>query len=133
MNIVILKGRLTANPELKTTQSGTSVCSFTLAVDRRYKNENGPSADFINCVAWKNKAEFINKYFTKGQEIMVGGNLQIRSYTDNAGAKRNVTEVVVLEAEFCGPKQQAEQPEPETPQQPASVDIECDNDDDLPF
>lgn len=133
MNIVILKGRLTNNPELKTTQSGTSVCSFTLAVDKRYKQEDGPTADFINCVAWKNTAEFINKYFTKGQEMALEGSLQVRSYTDNSGAKRYVTEVVVNNAHFCGPKQQADAPA-ETPSQSVSADIEYDaSDDDLPF
>lgn len=131
MNITILKGRLTNNPELKTTQSGTSVCSFTLAVDRRYKNDNGPTADFIDCVAWEKTAEFITKYFTKGQEMIVVGKHQIRSYTDNSGAKRYVTEVVVSEVDFCGPKQQADAPA-ETPSQPVSADIEVDNDD-LPF
>lgn len=133
MNITILKGRLTNNPELKTTQSGTSVCSFTLAVDKRYTQENGPTADFINCVAWKKTAEFITKYFTKGQEMLVEGSLQVRSYTDNTGAKRYVTEVIVDNVEFCGPKQQVEQPDQEAPQQPVSADIEVNDDDDLPF
>lgn len=133
MNITILKGRLTNNPELKTTQSGTSVCSFTLAVDKRYTQENGPTADFINCVAWKKTAEFINKYFTKGQEMLIEGSLQVRSYTDNSGAKRYVTEVIVDNVEFCGPKQQAELTDQETPSQPVNADIEVDDNDDLPF
>lgn len=135
VNLVVLQGRITAAPELKTTQSGISVCSFTLAVDRRYKQENGPSADFINCVAWRNTAEFIAKYFNKGQEIVVEGSLQVRTYDDKQGVKKYITEVQVENANFCGPKQQATEPA-EGGNAPYSPDIDyedIDDDDDLPF
>lgn len=131
INKAILQGRLTAEPELKKTQSDVSVCSFTLAVDRRHKQENGPTADFINCVAWRNSAEFLAKYFRKGQEIAVVGSIQVRSYTDNAGNKRYATEVQADEVHFCGPKQQAEGQDEPAPSQPEFTPVE--NDDDLPF
>ena len=107
MNKVILIGNLTKDPEMRTTQSGVSVTSFTVAVQRRYKYADGErQADFINCVAWRGTAEFIAKYFTKGQKIGVVGSLQTRSYDDQNGARRYVTEVVVDEAEFAGSKTQ---------------------------
>jgi single-strand DNA-binding protein len=141
LNKVVLQGRLTAHPELKTTQTtGTSVCSFRLAVDRSYKKEGSPTADFIDCVAWKNTAEFITRFFRKGQEMLVDGTLQVRTYTDQQGVKKYITEVLVLGVNFCGPKQQApeeeqpdraEQQEPRYQQAPASLDILVDED--LPF
>lgn len=109
LNQVVLQGRFTAHPELKHTQSGTPVCSFSLAVDRSYKKEGAPTADFINCVAWKNTAEFITQYFRKGQEVLVNGALQLRKYTDQQGAQKQITEVLVLGVNFCGPKQQENQ------------------------
>ena len=69
MNLVVLIGRFTRNPELRTTQNGTTFCNFTLAVDRRFKNDNGPDADFINCTAWGRTAEVINQYLSKGQQV----------------------------------------------------------------
>lgn len=129
INKVILQGRLTATPELKTTQSGKPVTSFTLAVDRSYKQENGPTADFINCVAWSKTAEFITRYFNKGQEMLVEGEIQVRTYTDQQGVKKYITEVNISAAHFCGPKQQAEQQD--EPQ--AAGFTEMDDDDDLPF
>ena len=105
MNVCALMGRITDNPELKTTQSGVSVTSFTLAVDRSYtpKGEERQT-DFIKCVAWRNTAEFISKYFSKGQRMAVNGALQTRSYTANDGSKRTVYEVVVDNAYFCESK-----------------------------
>lgn len=102
MNVCTFIGRITDNPELKTTQSGVSVTSFTLAVDRSYtpKGEERQT-DFINCVAWRNTAEFISKYFRKGQRMAVKGELQQRSYTANDGNKRYVYEVIVDGAYFC--------------------------------
>ena len=138
INKVILQGRLTAFPELKKTTSGTSVCSFTLAVDRSYKQENGPTADFINCVAWKQTAEFVSRYFRKGQEMAIEGSIQVRTYSDQQGAKRSVTEVKVDQVHFCGPKQQAT-PDIEAadtapvPSNPADGFEEITGDDDLPF
>lgn len=102
-NKVILIGNLTADPELKQTQNGISVTSFTIAVSRRYSSknaENGPQADFINVVAWRNTAEFITKYFQKGKSILIVGSIQTRSWTDQNDQKRYITEVVAEEAQF---------------------------------
>lgn len=104
MNKVELIGRLTMDPELRYTQSNKSVSSFTVAVNKRVNGEN--SADFINCVAWNTTAEFISKYFKKGQAIALVGRLQNRSYEDKEGQKRYTTEVVVEETEFVGNKQE---------------------------
>ena len=102
LNDVNLQGRFCREPELKTTTSGTSVCSFTLAVDRDYSKEE-KQVDFINCVAWRQTAEFISRYFNKGSMILVQGSLQTRSY-EKDGQKREVVEVVVDKAHFCGEK-----------------------------
>ena len=99
LNKVILQGRLTAEPELKVTQNGTSVCSFSLAVDRSYGEKQ---TDFINCVAWRNTAEFIAKYFGKGKMLIAVGELQVRQYKANDGSKRYATEVIVNEVNFAG-------------------------------
>lgn len=108
-NKVILMGRLTADPELKQTQSGTAVTSFTLAVDRRYTKEGGErQCDFISCQAWRGTAEFICKYFGKGQAMLVCGELQTRSWEDSQGNKRYATEVVASEVSFCETKKSSE-------------------------
>ncbi len=105
MNNVMLIGRLARDPELKYTQSGSAVTSFTLAVSRRFANQNGErEADFINCVAWQKSAEFVANYFKKGQSMAVEGRLQVRSCDDKDGQKRYVTEVVVYQVEFVGSK-----------------------------
>ena len=102
MNKTILLGRLTKDPEIKYTQSGKAVASFTLAVDRR-KSANGDSqADFISCVAWEKTAETIGNYCGRGQQIAVEGRIQSRSYEAKDGSKRYVTEIVVQSMEFCG-------------------------------
>jgi len=101
MNKVELIGRLTKEPEVKLTTNQTQFCNFTVAVDRRFKDANGQrQTDFINCLAWKNTAVFIQKYFHKGNRIGLVGSIQTRSYDDQNGQKRFVTEVVVDEAEF---------------------------------
>ena len=96
LNKIILMGRLTRDPELRHTQSGVSVASFTLAVDRDMKNkETGEKAtDFIDCTAWRATADFVSKYFTKGRMAVVEGRLQIRDWTDKEGGKRRTAEVV---------------------------------------
>ena len=105
MNKSILIGRLTKTPELKTTASGTSVCSFTIAVNRRFKNADGNyDADFINCVAWRQQAEFICKHFVKGSGMALCGSIQTRNYTKDDGDKVYITEVVVDEVSFVGGK-----------------------------
>ena len=104
-NKVILMGNMTADPELKQTTAGTSVCSFSIAVNRRFaKSEQGQqSVDFINIVTWRQSAEFVSRYFKKGNPILVCGQLQTRTWTDNQGAKRYATEVVADEVSFVGP------------------------------
>ena len=105
MNKAILVGRLTADPELKATANGVSVCSFTIAVNRRFARAGEErKADFINCVAWRQSAEFICNYFAKGRMIGVIGSIQTRDWTDNEGKKRYATEVIVDEAYFTESK-----------------------------
>ena len=95
LNKIILMGRLTRDPELRRTQSGTAVASFTLAVDRDYKPQDGErETDFIDIVAWRGTAEFVSKYFTKGRMAVVEGRLQVRDWKDKDGAKRRSTEVI---------------------------------------
>ena len=110
LNIVALMGRLVYDPELKTTQNGTSVCSFSIAVDRTYtpKGEER-KADFIDIVAWRQTAEFICKYFQKGSMIAIEGSLQTRQYQDKNGNNRTATEVLASQVSFCGGKS-AEKP-----------------------
>ena len=95
LNHIVIMGRLTRDPELRRTGSGTAVASFTLAVDRDFgKNENGErETDFIDCVAWRQTGEFVSKYFTKGRMAVVSGRLQIRGWTDKDGNKRRSAEV----------------------------------------
>lgn len=105
MNKIMLIGRLTKDPELRYTQSGSAVTSFTLAVNRRFQNQNGErEADFINCVAWQKSGEFVANYFKKGQLMALEGRLQVRSYDGNDGQRRWVTEVIAEQIEFVGPK-----------------------------
>ncbi len=105
MNKAILVGRLTADPELKSTPNGVNVCSFSIAVDRRFVRAGEErKADFINCVAWRQTAEFISRFFTKGRMIGLVGSIQTRNYTDRDGNKRYATEVVVDEAYFTESK-----------------------------
>lgn len=107
-NLVVLTGRLTADPELKTTTNGISVTSFTIAVDRPYKSGEEKKTDFINIVAWRGTAEFVTHYFTKGSLIGIEGSIQTRKYEDRAGNNRTVFEVVANNAQFVMPKSSAE-------------------------
>lgn len=130
INKVILTGRLTAAPELKKTSSDVSVTSFSVAVQRQYKGSDGNyPTDFINCVAWRNTAEFICKYFGKGNLIALVGELQTRNYEDKQGNKRTAVEVVCSEAHFVESKQKVD------PQfkPPADVEFTEVDDDELPF
>lgn len=139
MNVVCLMGRLTADPELKHTQSQVAVTSFKVAVDRAYQPKGQEKqADFINIVAWRQTAEFICRYFHKGQRIALQGSLQSRNYTDKDGNKRTAFEVVVDNAFFAESKNTA--PNGDSPSaQPAfsnagSGDFEeIAGDDELPF
>lgn len=126
MNIVIIIGRLTRDPELRTTASQIPVATFTVAVDRKFKNANGDrEADFIQCVAWRQQGEFVSKYFTKGSRIAVTGTLQNRNWEDSEGHKRTTTEVVVDSAEFV----ESKRPEQAAPQ----ATPQADSGDSLPF
>ena len=108
-NRAILIGRLTADPELKQTQSGISVCSFSIAVDRAYSGRGGErQTDFINIVTWRQQAEFVSKYFSKGRLIGIEGSIQTRNYEDRNGNKRTAVEVVADRAFFVDSKSSAQ-------------------------
>lgn len=107
MNRVILMGRLTADPELRQTPQGTAVTRFTIAVDRRFRKDGGQQADFITCVAWRQTAEFICRYFGKGRMIAVEGQLQSRSWDGQDGKRQYATEVVIDNAFFTGSKNES--------------------------
>lgn len=140
-NKVILGGRLTAHPELKTTPSGVSVCQFSIAVNRKFSKEGEQQTDFLNCTAWRATAEFISKHFGKGSSICVTGSIQTRTWTDKDGAKRYATDIVVDEASFVDSKgeQGAESAGggsyiPEAYTSPKQPEFEAvGDDDDLPF
>jgi len=108
MNKAFLIGRLTRDPELRYTQSNIPVCNFTLAVDRRFKQENGPQADFIPIVAWQKTAEFCAKYFQKGRKVAVSGRIETRTWEDDQGVKHYVTEVIAEEVDFADSKKDTE-------------------------
>lgn len=137
-NLVVLTGRLTADPELKTTPNGISVTSFSIAVSRRYRSGETAETDFINIVAWRQSAEFVCKYFTKGSMIGIEGSIQTRKYTDKNGNNRTAFEVVANNVQFVESKRDAAAPGAE----PASfsnagandfADLGDVSDDDLPF
>lgn len=107
-NKVILMGRLCGDPELKQVNGGSSVTNFTIAVDRKYSKDDEKQADFINIIAWRHTAEFICKYFGRGSAILIDGELQTRSWTDQQGQKRYATEVVAHEVSFCESKKNSE-------------------------
>ena len=110
LNRIILMGRLTRDPELRHTQTGTAVASFSLAVDRDFRNRDSgeKGVDFIDVVAWRNTAEFVSKYFTKGRMAVVEGRLQIRDWTDREGGKRRSAEVVADNIDFGDSKRDGE-------------------------
>lgn len=109
LNHITIMGRLTKDVELRRTGSGTAVASFTLAVDRDYaKDGDETKTDFIDCVAWKNTAEFVSKYFSKGRMAVVSGRLQIRSWTDKDGNKRRTAEVVADNVYFGDSKKDSD-------------------------
>lgn len=120
MNKVILMGRLTADPELRQTQSGIASCRFTIAVDRKYadKNTGERQADFINCTAWKQTAEFVSRYFSKGKMIAVEGSLRTGSYKDKkySDVTHYTTDIFVDNVEFCGDKGNAQPQQAPPPQ-----------------
>lgn len=143
MNLIILIGRLAADPELKTTQGGMSVCTFRIAVDRRFGGADGQrQADFLTCVAWRQTADFVARHFTKGKQIGVKGSLQTRTYEDRDGNRRTAYEVVCEQVEFVGPREdKPAQPVPATQRPPQQTKLsteygeleEITSDEDLPF
>ena len=104
INRVVLVGRLTRDPELRKTQNGTSVCSFTMAVNRRVQSQGQPDADFINCVAWNRVADLMTQYLHKGSLIGLEGRIQTRNYENQQGQRVYVTEVVADNVQFLEPK-----------------------------
>lgn len=152
INRVILAGRLTADPELKQTACGTPVCTFTLAINRRYQSKNADGtpttaqqADFISCVAWRNQAEFLCRYFRKGSSVCLTGPIQTRSWTDQSNQKRYATEVIADEIMFVdnknesGTAMQKTEDATKSPVVPPAIDalatptFEAASDEDLPF
>ena len=111
LNEIILQGRLTEAPELKTTNSGKYVTSFSLAVERDFSTGDEKETDFINIVAWNKTAEFVCKYFTKGKQMIVTGSLQVRKYQTQSGENRHATEVIANKVYFCGDKTNSSQNE----------------------
>lgn len=105
LNLIVIMGRLTRDPEIRRTASGTAVANFSVAVDRDFPSQDGSrETDFIDCVAWKQTAEFVGKYFSRGKMMAVKGRLQIRSWTDKDGNKRRTAEIVVDNVYFVGSK-----------------------------
>ena len=139
-NLVVLTGRLTADPELKTTQNGNSVTSFSIAVNRRFnRSAEEQQTDFINIVVWGQSAEFVSKYFKKGSMIGIEGRIQTRKYTDKNGNNRTAFEVVANNVQFVESKRDSA---PSDSEEPASfsnaganefADLGSVSDDDLPF
>lgn len=131
LNQITIHGRLTKDPELRKTQAGKSVTSFNVAVDRDYQKDGKKEADFIDCSAWEQKADFVKSYFTKGQEILVSGRLQSRKWKDKDGKDRIAWEIQVERVDFCGSKGHAA---PATAAAPGEEYPELPEDDgDLPF
>jgi single-strand DNA-binding protein len=151
LNKVILMGNMTRDPELRQTASGVSVCSFSIAVNRPYKSGEQQAVDFIDCVAWRQAAEFVSRYFRKGSSIIIDGHIETRSYTGRVGNKRTAVEIIVNEASFGANKaaegensapsaQTAAQPTDNTPYTPTAYTAqnnaafeEIPDDESLPF
>lgn len=143
INTVALMGRLVYEPEVRTTPNGTSVLSFVIACDRNYQSQGQErQADFIDCVAWRQQADFIGRYFHKGSMIALEGSIQTRMYTDKNGNNRKATEVVVSQVSFCGGKNESNQgaqnpafaqPAPSYASADSSDFEEIVDEDDLPF
>lgn len=136
LNKVFLQGRLVADPELRHTQQGTPVASYRLAVDRDYKGKdsNAQNTDFVNIVSWRNTAEFVSRYFTKGRMMLVEGRLQMRSYTDKDGNRRVAAEVVAGNVHFTDSRKDGSSDnEDGLLQESAGFSELADDDGDLPF
>lgn len=122
MNVVVLVGRLTQDPELRSTQSGRNVCSFNIAVDRRFKSPGQPDADFFRVVAWQRQAELICQYLSKGSQIAIQGHLQSSSYQDKNNVTHYVTDVILENFDFIGSRNNNNNAGASFNQQPPSFD-----------
>ena len=134
-NKVILMGRITHDIEIKTTPSGNAVTSFSIAVDRRVQSKDGEKVtDFIDCVAWRQTADFIARFFSRGKLILIEGELRTRTYTDKNGNNRKVVEVIVDRASFTGEKSGAQEQRHEQSAPPEQYEQQtADSGDDYPF
>ena len=130
MNIIAIKGRLVRDPEIRQTQSGVSVTNITVAVDRSYSAGGEKQTDFFDCVFWRQGAEFVSKYFKKGKEIIVTGEMQSRKWQDKEGNNRISWEIQNAHAEFCGGKGEKTQQEKQNVSDYSVVD---DSSEDIPF
>ena len=137
MNKVILTGNLTRDPELTETSAGVSICRFSIAVNRRYKNADGDTiTDFFNCTAWRGLGETISRYAKKGKKIAVVGSVEMRNYEDRDGNKRTAVDIIVQEVEFLSPRDTDDEDrevEPTRPSRPSSRLQAFDDDGDIPF
>lgn len=134
LNSVALVGRLTADPELRTTASGKSVTTFTLAVNRNYVAKGKErECDFIDCVAWAGTAEFVTRFFKRGSTLGIGGALRTRTFEDKQGNKRKAVEVEVREACFVTGKEDGSRPQQYEPKPAADEYTPISDDEDLPF
>lgn len=134
LNYIVIMGRMTKDPELRRTNSGTAVTSFTLAVDRDFKSQNGEKeTDFIDVTVWKNTAEFVSKYFSKGRMAVVEGRLQIREWTDKDGNKRRNAEVIANSVYFADSKQQSQEQNMSALNERMGSFSEVEDDETLPF
>lgn len=136
LNCAVIMGRLTADPELRTTGNGIPVCTISVAVDRNYQREGQERpTDFLTVVGWRQTAEFIAKHFRKGQMIAVQGEIQTRKYEDKKGNKRTAVEIVADNVSFCGSKEQGETPKTpyNAPQSNISVPFDEEDFEHLPF
>ena len=131
LNTVTLMGRLTKDPELRSTASNVSVTSFSIACERDFKGSNGEKqTDFFECVAWRNTAEYIAQYFTKGRMIIVDGSLQTRTWEDKNGSKHKAVDIIVANAYFGDSKKESDEAPRNNPSKGTFIDVD---DEDLPF
>ena len=132
LNCAVIMGRLTADPELRTTNNGISVCTISVAVDRNYQREGQErQTDFLTVVAWRQTAEFIAKHFRKGKMIAVQGEIQTRKYEDRNGNKRTAVEIVADNVSFCGSKEQGEPPKTSYSAPQTNLSVPYDDGEDL--
>ena len=140
MNKITLIGNLTHDPEVRSTPSGVTICTFTIAVNRRFANQSGErQTDFFNCTAWRSLAETIARYTKKGNKVAVTGSVQLRNYEDNQGVKRTAVDIIVQDVEFLTPKtagdgfdEMDEAPRASAPKRKPVLQA-MDDDSDIPF